>query len=459
MIETLSLLFILIAIIEFFVGYKIISKSDPFTFVSLISIRFIFDFVMRPFTFTFIEKFEPGISGINRGLIGISDAPFYSLMTIILNDLAFLFVLIGAFVYIKNKSTTRVKSNIDKSDLNKYLFAGFIVFIIGLINWYWVMQSSGGLINVLFSLGTGRQHLFRINGSTIPLEIAKSFLSAGIFLISSYLFIKRKWLFAWLSIIILFILLLSFGGRGLAVAAVISGLIAHNYFYKKINLAKLLILFLIAIPMLTFMSDVRRLLDGNSEFEDLKLTSIFEIDSFKQYLIEFSYVSSAYDYDMGFHYSIIENNKDYYIGEYPLGLGMLLPRTLFPNKGNTLANKFAEKLFCDGQAGCNLDIGVSPSIVSSSAAYWGYISIPLISFLIGYFGMFFWRTTVYKIDSPLSIMVYALGYPYAMTLFLDLGAFLAASVPILLVTSISYILLKYPNKIFFSSPKKNLSKI
>jgi hypothetical protein len=54
MIEVLSLFFILIAAAEFFVAYKIISKSDPFTFISLACIRFIFDFLLRPFTFTFL---------------------------------------------------------------------------------------------------------------------------------------------------------------------------------------------------------------------------------------------------------------------------------------------------------------------------------------------------------------------------------------------------------------------
>ena len=458
MIEILSLIFIVIAGLEIFLAYKIISKSDPFTFLSLLSIRLIFDFILRPFTFIFLEKYSPGISGINRGLIDSIDAPMYSLITIILNDLSFLFVLIGAFVYLKNKNigTGEIKKSF--SNENSYLFVGIFIFFIGFLNWYWVIQSSGGLVNTLISLGTGRQNLFKISGSTIPFEIAKTFLSAGIFLMSSYFFTKKRLVLAWITIVALFILLLAFGGRGLAFAAIISGLIAQNYFYNRINLKVLFVLFLIAIPALTFLSDIRRLLDGETKIESLEVSSVFEISSAKQAIIEFSYVSSAFDYDMGFHYSVLENNKDYFLGQYPLGITMLLPRSIFPNKGNTLANKFSEKLFCDGEAGCKLDVGISPSIVSASTAYWGYISIPLISFIIGYVGMFFWRYTVHQIATPISIMVYALGYPYAVTLFLDLGAFLLAATPILLVFLVSYILLKFPFKILFLPPSRSATK-
>ena len=89
MIEILALFFIFIAALELWIGYKVISRSDPFTFISLISIRFIFFSLKLPFTFTFIETYQPGIQGINRSLIHSSAAPLYSLMTMILNDLSF----------------------------------------------------------------------------------------------------------------------------------------------------------------------------------------------------------------------------------------------------------------------------------------------------------------------------------------------------------------------------------
>ncbi len=447
MLEFLSLIFILIAAIELFVGYKIISRSDPFTFLSLISIRLIFDYVLRPFTFVFIEDYVPGVSGINRGLIHQADAPFYALMTIILNDLVFLFVLLGAYVFIKNKEIS--EKNTKEEPKNIYLIIGIVVFVIGLINWFWVIQAYGGLLNVLVSLGTGRQNLFSIGGSKIPLELAKNFLAGGIFLMTSVFFFKRKVVLAWLLIALLFFLLLSFGGRGIAVAAIISGLIAHNYFYRKINLKFLIILFIISIPLLTGLRDVRRLLDGETEIGDIDFSNINNITSYEQRFIEISYVSSAFDYDMGFHYSFFENRKDYFLGEYILGLGMVLPRSFFPDKGSTLANKLAQKQWCDGKAGCLMDVGISPSMVTSTAAYWSYLFIPFIGFFIGYFGMYFWYKTVHEIGSPISIMSFALGYPYAMTLFQDLGAFLLAFLPIFLVVIFSYVLIKFPYKFFF----------
>jgi hypothetical protein len=455
MIEVLSLFFILIAAAEFFVAYKIISKSDPFTFISLACIRFIFDFLLRPFTFTFLEKYEPiGSRDINHGLIHIADAPFYSLLTIILNDIAFFFVLLGAYIFLKKKDIKRpVVSNQSNT---QYLYVGLIIFSIGLLCWFWVMQSSGGLINALISLGTGRQNLFRVGGSTVPFEIAKTFLSGGIFFISAFLFLKKKILLAWLSVLFLFLLLLTFGGRGLAIAAIISGLIAHNYLFKPIKIKSLVVLFLISLPLLVLLKDARRLLDGETELYDVDFVSVFDSkgqENLKTTLIDLSYVSHAFDYDMAFHYSYFERDKRYFLGEYPLGIGMLLPRTIFPEKGTTLANKLKEEIWCDG-IGCKIDVGISPSLVTASAAYWTYLSFPIISFLVGYFGMYFWRLTVIQINTPLSLMAYSLAYPYAMTLFQDLNSFIASAAPIAFIVVFSYVLLNLPIKQAFQIAKK-----
>ena len=280
---------------------------------------------------------------------------------------------------LKEKLTTNQNLKIKKNN-NRYLILGLGIFLIGLINWYWVMQFSGGILTALLSLGT-EDSLFRVGGSTIPFEIAKLFLSGGIFLLSSYFFLKRRILIAWFLTISLFFLLLTFGGRGLAMAAIISGLIAHNYLFNKIKLRTLVVLFLVSLPLLVLLKDARRLFDGQTELQDLDLTVIFDTKGMilKNTMIDLSYVSHAYDYDMAFHYSYFERDKDFFLGEYPLGIGMILPMIFFPNKGETLANKLSEELWCDG-IGCTIDVGISPSLVTASASYWGYISFPFISF-------------------------------------------------------------------------------
>tara|TARA_B100000212_G_scaffold45845_1_gene29602 strand:+ start:19330 stop:20715 length:1386 start_codon:yes stop_codon:yes gene_type:complete len=454
MIELLSFFFLVIAGLELYLGYKIISKSDPFTALSLLCIRFIFDFFLRPFTFIFVENYEPILSRqVTKGIIHVADAPFYSLLTIILNDIAFFFFLLGAYILIKRKPIP-TNQNLKIKNNNRYLILGLGIFLIGLINWYWVMQSSGGILSALLSLGTGRQNLFRVGGSTIPFEIAKHFLSGGIFLLSSYFFLKRRILIAWFLTISLFFLLLTFGGRGLAMAAIISGLIAHNYLFNKIKLRTLLVLFLVSLPLLVFLKDARRLLDGQTELQDIDLTVIFDSkgDDFKNTMIDLSYVSHAYDYDMAFHYSYFVRDKDFFLGEYPLGIGMILPRSLFPNKGETLANKLSEELWCDG-IGCTIDVGISPSLVTASASYWGYISFPFICFFAGYFAMYFWYQMTVRHLSPLSLMIYAMGYPYTVTLFLDLNAFLASTVPIALLALIIYLLFYFPVRQTFYLPE------
>jgi hypothetical protein len=419
-------------------------------------IRFLFDFVVRPFTYIFIEGYDPDQSRqVTKGLIHIADAPFYALLTIILNDIAFLCLLLGAYAYIKNKSVNRSNVNIRTSNI--YLITGLFIYALGLLAWYFVMQNAGGLLQVLVSLGTGRQHLFQMGGSTIPFEIAKQFLTGGTFLMASYFFINKRILIAWFLNLSLFVLLLSFGGRGLAIAAIISGLIAHNYLYKPIKLKFLLVLFLISLPLLIFLRDARRLADGETELANIEIRTAFENmqDDVSKTLIDLSYVSNAFDYDMAFHYSYFERDKDFFLGEYPLGLGMILPRTYFPNKGNTLAQKLSEEIWCDG-IGCKIDVGISPSMVTAAAAYWTYFSFPILCFFIGYFGMYFWRYTVVHLNNPLSLMVYSLGYPYVVTLFNDLNAFIAAFFPIAFVTIFSYTLLKFPYKLLYKiqSPKR-----
>lgn len=457
MIEFLSLTFIIIACMELYLGYKIISKSDPFTWLSLICIRFIFDFVFRPFTFIFIENYEPILSRqVNKGIIHIADAPFYALLTIILNDIAFFCVLLGSYFFIKRKkypTTIKIRSK----STYPYLYIGLFVFLIGLVFWYWVMQSSGGILNALISLGTGRQNLFRVGGSTIPFEISKHFLSAGIFLISSFFFLKKKVLFAWATTISLFVLLLTFGGRGLAMAAIISGLIAHNYLYKRIHLRTLVILFAVSLPLLIFLKDARRLLDGETELRDVDFLSAFQIQSesgIQDTLVDLSYVSHAFDYDMAFHYSYFEKNKDFFLGEYILGLGMILPRSVFPNKGNTLSNKLSEEIWCDG-IGCKIDVGISPSMVTSAAAYWTYFAFPVLCFFIGYCGMLFWHQTVRVMNTPISLMVYSLGWPYVFTLFNDLNSFIASVLPILFTYFFVKILYEFPWSVLFMTPKES----
>ena len=138
----------------------------------------------------------------------------------------------------------------------------------------------------------------------------------------------------------------------------------------------------------------------------------------------------AFDYDMAFHYSYFEKNKDFFLGEYILGLGMILPRSVFPNKGNTLSNKLSEEIWCDG-IGCKIDVGISPSMVTSAAAYWTYFAFPVLCFFIGYCGMLFWHQTVRVMNTPISLMVYSLGWPYVFTLFNDLNSFIASVLPIL----------------------------
>jgi hypothetical protein len=456
MIEILALFFIFIAALELWIGYKVISKSDPFTAVSLLCIRFIFDFVVRPFTFIFIEGYDPDHSRqVTKGLIHVADAPFYALLTIVLNDIAFLCLLLGAYVYIKNKPIHRISMNTQSN--TKYLTIGLLIYLLGFLAWYWVMQNAGGLIAVLVSLGTGRQHLFQMGGSTIPFEIAKIFLTGGTFLMASYFFINKRILVAWLLMISLFVLLLSFGGRGLAVSAIISGLIAHNYLYKTIKLKYLIVLFLISLPLLMFLRDARRLADGETELADIEIRTAFENmqDDVTETLIDLSYVSHAFDYDMAFHYSYFERDKDFFLGEYPLGLGMVLPRTYFPNKGETLAQKLAQEIWCDG-IGCKIELGISPSMVTAAAAYWTYFSYPFICFMIGYFAMFFWRYTVVYLNNPLSLMVYSLGYPYTVTLFNDLNAFVAAIFPIAFITIFSYFLIKFPYKVLYKGTEPKI---
>lgn len=453
MIEVLALFFIFIAALELWIGYKVISRSDPFTAVSLLCIRFVFDFVVRPFTYIFIEGYDPIQSRqVNEGLIHIADAPFYALFTIILNDIAFLCLLLGAYVYIKNKPVHRNNLNIVSN--NKYLIAGLCIYSLGFLAWYFVMQNAGGLVAVLVSLGTGRQHLFQMGGSTIPFEIAKIFLTGGTFLMASYFFINKRILVAWLLMISLFVLLLSFGGRGLAVSAIISGLIAHNYLYKTIKLKYLIVLFLISLPLLIFLRDARRLADGETELADIEIRTAFENmqDDVTETLIDLSYVSHAFDYDMAFHYSYFEKDKEFFLGEYPLGLGMVLPRTYFPNKGETLAHKLSTAIWCD-DIGCKQEVGISPSMVTAAASYWTYFSYPLICFMIGYFAMFFWRYTVVHLNNPHSLMIYSLGYPYTVTLFNDLNAFIAAFFPIAFIAIFSYVLIKFPYKVFFQNAK------
>jgi len=454
MFEFLCFLFIAIAVMELYLGYKIISRSDPFTWLSLICIRFTFDFVLRPFTFIFLENYDPTLlRQVNKGLIHIADAPFYALVTIILNDIAFFFVLLGSYIYLRNKRvepSIKIQTNVS----NKYLYIGLFIFFIGMIFWYWVMQSSGGVLNALISLGIGRQNLFRVGGSTIPLELAKHFLSGGIFLISAFFFLKKKVFLAWSFAIFLFFLLLSFGGRGLAMAAIISGLIAHNYLHKRIRLRSLIILFAISLPLLIFLKDARRLLDGETELHNVDFSVAFESQTqstYKESLIDLSYVSHAFDYDMAFHYSYFEKGKEFFLGEYILGLGMILPRSIFPNKGNTLANKLSEEIWCDG-IGCKIDVGISPSMVTSAASYWTYFSFPILCFFIGYFGMFFWRLTTQIINTPLSLMAYSMGWPYVLTFFEDLNAFIAAALPIAFTYFFVYLLYHIRWSSFFALP-------
>ena len=145
---------------------------------------------------------------------------------------------------------------------------------------------------------------------------------------------------------------------------------------------------------------------------------------------------------------------DFFLGEYILGLGMILPRSIFPNKGNTLANKLSEEIWCDG-IGCKIDVGISPSMVTSSASYWTYFSFPILCFFIGYCGMFFWHRMVRVINTPISLMVYSLGWPYVFTLFNDLNSFIASVLPIFFTYTFVKILYSFPWNILFAGPNKS----
>ena len=180
LIDVLSLLFILIALIEFVFAYKIISKSDPFAFLPLISIRLFFDYFLRPFVFIFLEDYQGLYNGlldpnvVVGGVIPSDDMPIITLFTIVVNDIAFAFVLLGAYFYTRRKGASSF-SKVNTVFRNKHLNIGIIVLILGMFFWLFIMNSTGGFYNAILSLGD-RHYSWAVYGSKIPLELAKSFI-------------------------------------------------------------------------------------------------------------------------------------------------------------------------------------------------------------------------------------------------------------------------------------------
>ena len=68
--------------------------------------------------------------------------------------------------------------------------------------------------------------------------------------------------------------------------------------------------------------------------------------------------------------------------------------------------------------------------------------------------MFFWYQMVQVINTPISLMVYAMGWPYVFVLFGDLNAFVASVLPIVFIFFIVKILYSMPWNLIFKIQHK-----
>ena len=69
--------------------------------------------------------------------------------------------------------------------------------------------------------------------------------------------------------------------------------------------------------------------------------------------------------------------------------------------------------------------------------------------------MLFWHQTVRVMNTPISLMVHSLGWPYVFTLFNDLNSFIASVLPILFTYFFVKILYEFPWSVLFMTPKES----
>jgi hypothetical protein len=301
----------------------------------------------------------------------------------------------------------------------KWLAAGLLLVGLGL--WFFLMRYAGGLATVLVSLAL-RRELFVVGGSYFVLVVAKAFISVGVLVLCCVFFITGRRISGWLIAVSGFVVMLTFGGRGAAVAVLLGAGMCYHYLVRRFSLRALILATMLGLPLLMILGELRQSLAGG----EMNLT-VLESALIGDRLLALSYVFITFDVNVTFMERFVEDHLSF-LGQYPLGITALLPREVYPDKANLLGSELAEQLY-------GIDnYGLSPSFTVGIMWYWGAFGLPFGAFLIGYVGAKFWRyCAVESKGRPLRLVAYASLWPVVPWLFFDFAGLLLTALPVLTV--------------------------